>query len=399
MTLTTEQRMNMRATLRAANIRARGLDDNELKAEYEKLTNTKVAPELPNKPAPIRSEPWPEKETAPFPREDSKPVDSAPVMPTVPGIDQNAMAQLMQALALLMPQQTAPVVDENTLIALIKKHATFNHIVEVIPPKTGPVITIENAHKELAFILDCVNSRNGDNSRMNVYVYGPAGSGKTTLGFQVSEALQLQFYSMGAIMTPYELIGSKDAHSNYAETAFYLAYKFGGVFLQDEIDSCSPRALLCINQALANDRFTFPNGETVMRHSDFVYIAGANTIGKGATLEYVGRAQLDAATIDRFFQIPVNYEDNVERVIALKTAAINGMDTNDTKNMQSVEAWINDVQAARKKALDANLKVVISPRTTARGIALLAKGYQYTTVKTRVLETHFSEDQRKQLAI
>ena len=51
------------------------------------------------------------------------------------------------------------------------------------------------------------------------------------------------------------------------------------------------------------------------RHPDFVCIAAANTWGRGADREYVGRNELDASTIDRFLMgtVPMDYDESLER--------------------------------------------------------------------------------------
>ena len=50
------------------------------------------------------------------------------------------------------------------------------------------------------------------------------------------------------------------------------------------------------------------------RHPETILIAAANTIGRGADAQYVGRNQLDAATLDRFIlaMIRVDYDPALE---------------------------------------------------------------------------------------
>jgi len=375
--LTVEQRMTMRARLRDAGIVSRGMNDAELQHEFSKLdinssTTVKVSDLI-------------EREL------ESKKIATA--------TDTDQIQQALETLLSLVNKPTQPQIDEKQLVALIKKHATITHQIKIQPAQIGEVKTINNAHPKLMQVISFCECRNGDGTRMNAYLYGPAGSGKTTMGVQVSEALDLDFYSMGAVLTPYELVGNLDAHGKYSATAFYHAYKNGGVFLQDEIDACSPRALLCINQALANDRYTFPNAETVKRHKDFIYIAGANTIGSGATLEYIGRGQLDKATIDRFFQIEIEYNESVERNICYQTAAINGADIESEAVQKLLNDWLSYIAYFRKTVSDLGLKIVISPRTTARGAALIARGFSTIDVKDLVIINTLSTDNKKALGL
>ena len=58
----------------------------------------------------------------------------------------------------------------------------------------------------------------------------------------------------------------------------------------------------------------FPH-ETIDRHPDFKMVAAANTWGKGASLEHVGRNALDASTLDRFDNIYVDYDTDLESAL------------------------------------------------------------------------------------
>ena len=78
-------------------------------------------------------------------------------------------------------------------------------------------------------------------------------------------------------------------------------YEHGGVFLLDEIDACDSNTLLAINLAIANGYCNVPNrhGNPVAhRHPNFIVIATANTLGRGATRSYAGRNQLDEASLE-----------------------------------------------------------------------------------------------------
>lgn len=192
-------------------------------------------------------------------------------------------------------------------------------------------------------------------ARCNVYLVGPAGCGKTTLCRQIAEDAGLPFYMSGAVMQKYELEGFIDAAGNYKPTLLHKAYSEGGVFLLDEIDGCGANALLAANAILANDVANFPCG-MVKRHPDFIAIAAANTFGQGRDSKYVGRARLDAATLDRFVQIRMGYDESLE-------AAVCGN-----------EAWLRVVRAARKAVEESTIDAIVSPRAAINGARLLAQG-------------------------
>jgi MoxR-like ATPase len=214
--------------------------------------------------------------------------------------------------------------------------------------------------------------------RENVYLVGPAGSGKTTIATQAAEALGLTFYSTGAVGMAYQLQGFINAEGKYMETDLYRAYVGGGVFLFDEIDASSAQALLAFNAIAANDLAAFPCG-TVKRHADFVIIAAANTWGSGADAQYVGRAQLDAATLDRFAFISMDYDERLELAIS------------------SNDEWTRYVQAFRRITRQLKIRAVVSPRASIKGGKLLSAGLSWNRVEEMLLIRGLSANEVEQV--
>lgn len=180
-------------------------------------------------------------------------------------------------------------------------------ITTVVDGKKVPMVGIQ--HEKFETVLKFVANNEP------VFLTGPAGSGKNVLCKQVAEALGLKFYFSNAVTQEYKLTGFIDAMGNYQETQFYKAFKHGGVFMFDEMDASIPEVLVILNAAIANRYFDFPNGY-VEAHPDFRVIAAGNTIGLGADYEYVGRNQLDAASLDRFALIKIGYSEAIENSVA-----------------------------------------------------------------------------------
>jgi MoxR-like ATPase len=149
-----------------------------------------------------------------------------------------------------------------------------------------------------------------------VRLVGPAGTGKNVLVHQVAKALNLQFYFSNAITEEYKLTGFIDAMGKYHETEFYRAFTKGGLFMLDEIDASIPETLVILNAAIANRYFDFPHVGRVKAHSDFRIIAAGNTYGTGASYQYVGRNQLDGASLNRFAIVEINYDKKIENSIS-----------------------------------------------------------------------------------
>lgn len=164
-------------------------------------------------------------------------------------------------------------------------------------------------------------------ARMNIFIYGPTGCGKSHVCAQLAEALNLSFsfVSCTAGMSEGILGGrllpvGKSGTFEYVISEFIKAYETGGVFLLDEIDAADPNVLLLVNAALANGRVAVPNRPKkpyAERHADFICIAAANTVGTGADRLYSGRNKLDAATLDRFQigKVVMDYDERVEVIL------------------------------------------------------------------------------------
>lgn len=150
-----------------------------------------------------------------------------------------------------------------------------------------------------------------------VFLSGPAGSGKNYLCKQVADALGLRFYFTNAVTQEYKLTGFTDAMGNYQPTQFYKAFTEGGLFMLDEMDASIPEVLVILNAAIANRYFDFPAPiGYVEAHPDFRVVAAGNTTGHGADYEYVGRNQLDGASLDRFMIVKVDYSKEIEDSLA-----------------------------------------------------------------------------------
>ena len=150
-----------------------------------------------------------------------------------------------------------------------------------------------------------------------VFLTGPAGSGKNVLCQQVAKALGLNFYFSNAVTQEYKITGFTDAMGVFHESQFYKAFKNGGLFMLDEMDASIPEVLVILNAAIANRYFDFPAPiGYVEAHPDFRVIAAGNTFGLGANYEYVGRNQLDMASLDRFAVVKIDYDRGIEMNVA-----------------------------------------------------------------------------------
>lgn len=307
------------------------------------------------------------------------PVNPVLVTPAPAGIDANAAA-LLELLTRL-----GNGVSEARVLELIRANASRPAHVEL--DLTTPAVNLSTMtvmHHKFPLLAAAVAAG------VNVMLVGPAGSGKTTAAVKAAETLGLPFYGTGAINSEYKLTGFIDAQGRIVSTAFRKAFEFGGLFLFDEIDASLPGALLAFNAALANDWMDFPDAN-VKRHPDFRVIAGANTFGTGADRQYVGRNQLDAASLDRYAVIDWGYDEALETSLigadAPKGAPVpRSVKPLDAGAVQGIALqWVEKVRKVRKAVADLKIRHVVSPRATINGTKLLAAGFTWEETEDCVI--------------
>lgn len=209
-----------------------------------------------------------------------------------------------------------------------------------------------------------------------VFLTGPAGSGKNVLCKQVAKALNLDFYFSNAVTQEYKITGFTDANGTFHESQFYKAFKNGGLFMLDEMDASIPEVLVILNAAIANRYFDFPAPiGYVEAHPDFRVIAAGNTFGHGADYEYVGRNQLDAASLDRFAMVKIDYSQAIEMGVA-----------------QNDEALVKFADGFRAAAATAGLNVVVSYRSIGRIAKLKSMMGMEETLSTCLVKAMEKDD-------
>jgi cobaltochelatase CobS len=252
--------------------------------------------------------------------------------------------------------------------------------IDALPPKqlqitsaTGSVIINGPLHYKTETVIKVASIGHP------IMLVGPAGCGKTTIGEHVSRALQLPFYITSTINETHELTGFIDGNGRYHSTPFRQAFEFGGIWVADEIDAWDAAALLAANAALANGYSIFPDDpRPIARNVNFRMVATANTFGNGADRVYIGRNELDAASLDRFAIIPVDYDMNLEQIFA------NGN-----------QRWLDRVWHVRKKVNEKKIRHVVSSRAIAMGSAALAIGLNWNEVENMYLFKGMSESDRE----
>lgn len=294
------------------------------------------------------------------------------------------MSDLLSCLAAWagMPRAARPLLVD-------PQDALYEQRVRVVRFPERPDVTLPaKSHAALPDLITMLAAR------VHVFMVGPSGSGKSKLAKQAADALGLALYalSLGPTTPTSKLFGFRAASGEYVRTPFREAYEHGGVMLIDELDNGHPGVVAELNQALANEHGAFADG-MVDAHDDFRLVATGNTYGLGPDRCFVGRNQLDAATLDRFAVLGVPIDQQLEESLTMgQVAGAGQLAKRDAKE------WLEEVRRTREHVAAAGLNVVVSPRAAIEGGRLLAVGMDYEAVKEARLLGNLDAATRAKLA-
>jgi hypothetical protein len=258
--------------------------------------------------------------------------------------------------------------DEAQVRAIIRQELSQENRVTVdlrIQINDLPIIDCREQHERFNILVTLLAAR------IPTMLVGPAGSGKTTACHRAAEQLNSQFRMIACGPIPQEasLIGYMDAKGEYVRTPLRDAFEHGGVFLFDEIDAAHPGTIVKLNALLANSIYSFPDGATLPRHEDFIPVAAANTFGTGADRQYVGRNQLDSATLDRFFVLEWPYDWSFCQQLAGLPVDRKPYALKPSGYTQA--QWVQKVQKVSAYIASKAIRHVTGPRAALYGVKLL----------------------------
>lgn len=307
------------------------------------------------------------------------PADVPSVVPETPEVKRedapalsDATAALTAALAALTTNR-APALDVDAVRGIAREEAesaAINAVAELSQPKIVHVhvkdretfVFEEKTHAEFENVLKLIARKR------NVYLYGPPGTGKSTIAVQAAKALGLPYgdISCEPTMSATRLFGFIDANGICRSTLFKEIFTGGGIWNYEEIDNGHPGVTAAMNTALANGHCAFPDGIHA-KSENFYAVATANTHGMGATRQFVGRNQLDAATLDRFVEWEIGIDEEIEEAGVLAEIA----------DKDKGKEWLSKVRVWRANAATKNLNVIISPRGAMNGAVMLDEGFTW----------------------
>ena len=262
----------------------------------------------------------------------------------------------------------------NMNIGMISKEPKFtkNSLLSDIIKNT-PCPTLDKC----SFYINAMNwnliVRNIKRNR-NTMLVGPTGTGKTQIVRKICELLgiNLSIYDMGSMQDPLtDLLGShrlENGSSVFDYAKFTRDIQKPGVILLDELSRAPQQAANILFPCLDKRRqlpieIADSNSDRVIKvHPECVFIATAN-IGD----EYSGTEQIDAALMNRFMTIKLDYLPEKEEINLLKK--LTGIRTEVAKKIT------NFARQIRVKYSEGELSMPISTRETICCAELVADGF------------------------
>lgn len=204
-----------------------------------------------------------------------------------------------------------------------------------------------------------------------LYLWGGAGAGKTTVISQIASDLGKRFelVTFSSQTTEAKLVGFRDATGEVRETPLVSALQEPSIVLFDEWDSCPPSVALTVNAVSANRMVSTPSG-TYQVHPECVLVFSGNTNLDGATSAYNGRSATDFSSKDRVSVVEFLYDLDMERDLTI--AELDG-------DAVTADKWLAVVRKVRANVLalgpTTSARIAVTPRAAIKGARLLRGGH------------------------
>lgn len=311
----------------------------------------------------VDTEGFPATKYAPTPAASAKDsTDMAMIIPTVTATDR---AALLQALL-------APAIDEKAIAAIVdtaveKKLAGRVTTTLVVTSGEDRKVEIDSPHPFLQRVIRLVNVG------IPVYLWGPAGAGKTTAGMQASHSLlrDSEIDTLDPSTFRSMIQGFLSPVGAPMHTSFTRCWTEGKVYIADECDNAPGHVQTLFNSALANGHAPFAWGN-VERGNGFAFIGTGNTPGR-PTREFPDRKPMSAAFADRMYFMHWPIDEQAERTwsgIGGKGKTIPMPVTREIK----ANEWVDYVQSLRTWATTNAPTLMITPRASITGLKALSLG-------------------------
>jgi hypothetical protein len=287
---------------------------------------------------------------------------------------------VLQSLAEALGKRLAPTIDRDAVQTIVRDtlasldvnaaveravNARIPSVIE-IRRQDAPTVRVENAHYLMARVLKLLAAG------IHVYLYGPAGSGKTTMALQACRALgkpDSEIDTLDGSTAKSALLGWRSPTGEHMETAFTRCYATGQGYIADELDNAPAPIQSIKNSALANGHAPAGWG-MIQRHDGFVYVGTGNTPGR-PTPQFPDRKRMSAAFADRLYFLYVPIDPAIEcRAGGLPIPTAPKREERTCTPAQ----WVGWVQNVRAWCAQHAPEVMVTPRASLTGLSALAAG-------------------------
>lgn len=307
--------------------------------------------------------------------EDAHKPQPAGAMPTAQAADFTAAGAALAMLAQIKEEQVFNKVCADLDAFIFEKYGKLPQKEIVVKLPDGSAKSAGGIqHEKFETILKYLTAD------VPVFMSGAAGTGKSSIAKNAAKALGLDFYFSGAVNDIYKFTGFIDANGHYSKTQFYDFCCNGGVFFLDEMDASIPEVLVALNAAIANRYFDFPCGKVEL-NENCRFICAGNTYGTGSDAEYTGRYQLDAATLDRFAVVDIDYSKDIFNAV-----------TNGNKDLI---AFIYDLRKACKAV---GVNMILSYRCAQNVTAMESVGLDTASCIKQCIAKGLSKDTARMIS-
>lgn len=321
-----------------------------------------------------------------------------PVARFSPYVPAPAPDDTLAQLGALITKIAGTAINEDRVIEIVDERVANipipSRVIEIVNPGGGRVEIDGLQHPMFEKVLRLASAG------LNVLLVGPAGCGKTHLAAEVAKALGHTFSTISgaAGVSEAQIVGrllptGDGGKFEYIPSPFVTQYtKEKGAFLFDELDGFDPNTLLVINQATANGGFEIEARAAskldtyVARSETFILMASANTFGYGAGAMYVGRNQLDAASVDRWYTVEMGYDPVLEaRLAGMPVVPGKAWEPAPAPSQSEIESLARWVLGIRDKAMANKLRRIVSTRALQKAIAARRAGIPSAEIKRDLL--------------
>jgi hypothetical protein len=264
-------------------------------------------------------------------------------------------------------ERYAPRVDEESIKALVAKHTAPSKVTIEVKGLDQKVRKVEGAHYLLPRLLKLLGAG------FHVYLWGPAGSGKTTAAQQAAVALGrgAEIDTLDPTTPKSSILGYRSPDGKPVQTAFTRCYggKAAGIYIADECDNAPAHVQTLFNSALANGHA--PTAWGMLDRSDLFGFAGTGNTPGFQTPTFPDRRPMSAAFKDRLYFMFWPLDPAIEcRAGGLPVPPAPRREERTCE----ASAWVTWVREVRAWAERNAPTLMVTPRASIEGVRALALG-------------------------